>query len=1394
MCHRRPLSVGLLLFAAAWWSNSAAGAPLLNWDPGATGTSTAGGTGVWNTTSAFWYNSTTASDAGWVTSDDAAFGGTAGGTVTLSGSISAADVIFNTSGYTITGSTLALTAGTINAVQNATIGSALSGSAGVTKLGTGTLTLTSSLNSFTGGLSIVQGQVFAVGSKPTLGGSGTLTLGDTAFDAAGVTLTLANTGGGPQTFANPIVVQGGTTGGIAIQVNSGYETFSGPVTLNNNTLALVNNNATAAPLVFTGGFSGTGSVTANGTVTISGSNGTFNPIGTFTNSSTSAGGKVTIDAPVGANVAGIIENGASPLNVNQLVTVGSNNLTLTAASTGTLTLGGGVSGTGNLTLNVYSYGGSIVLSGGTVNNVGTITNSGYGAGTASINAAVGSNVTGIIQSSYSPLNVSGLVTVGSNNLALTTNSGGTLTLGGGVSGTGNLTLNVNNYGGAIVLSGGAVNNVGSLINSAASWGTTLISAPVGSNVTGITQNGASNLNVTGVVTVGPNNLVLTTAAAGTITLGGGVSGTGNLVLNVNNYGGAIVLSGAAALNNVMIFNSGNSSGTATISVPLASSVAGIVENSATSELVLGGTGTLALAGTTSIIAGSLLLANPNGLPNSTVNVGVTNGLLFGVNAATIGGLTGNANLALNNGANPVALTVGTNNANTIYFGSLTGSGSLIKAGTGILTLAGSSYAYGGTTTLNAGGLVLDSTSGPVNISVAGGTVLGAAFPINQAFLGVAAPSSSGNAFVAALNTNSGNALNFAAAGLMAVSLGAVGTQTYSGVLTPAGPAYLLGGGGGTLVFQSQLTGSSNSLVVGGALGGTVVLANTADSFGGGTSLGAGVTLSVPSDAVLGPTSSGITFTGNGALQGYGTNVALSSARLITINSNVSGSFNVLPGATLSIPGAITGAGSLVKVDSGTLNLSGANTFTGGVLVSAGTLNISGANTYAGGAAVSGGMLNVSGTNTFPSGVAISAGTLQLGSVTALNAANFNAVSFSAGATGHLQLNGNSVTISGLSAASATAVVENASPVPATLTLNNAGNPTFAGILQNGAGGGPLTVATAGTALVQLNNTANTFTGGLNVTAGTVGFSATASGTYSNLGAGPITLNGVLSQNSGASIQITLAASEVINVASSSGLDVPGTAWGAKILFAGANQITGNGPLTKTGGGDIQMAYPNPNYSGNWVLAGGQIEVQAPQALGTGPVAINNGAELDLTSGFVTTNAITVNAGGILATEANTAVLTGAVNFAAAGSIGLRQGFATGNAESLAIGGALSGSGNMTLVGPTAGIGILTLGGSTAGYAGNISVGAFTCLALPSGATVGNGANTITLAGANSYFGLASDGNGTGVPSASPYPYVMPSNALVGIQAERRLHGRPRRRRRDFQPGRQSDHFGGEPRQ
>lgn len=145
------------------------------------------------------------------------------------------------------------------------------------------------------------------------------------------------------------------------------------------------------------------------------------------------------------------------------------------------------------------------------------------------------------------------------------------------------------------------------------------------------------------------------------------------------------------------------------------------------------------------------ITGTDALANATINVIGDNsassgrfgasGLIFGsgtnldgVGYATIGGLTGTGDIALNDTlvfssstafsvGNPFALTVGNNNASTTYSGSLSGGGSLTKAGTGTLTLSGNET-YTGNTVVAGGKLTLTgSFLASTNIMVDGGATL-----------------------------------------------------------------------------------------------------------------------------------------------------------------------------------------------------------------------------------------------------------------------------------------------------------------------------------------------------------------------------------------------------------------------------------------------------------------------------------------------------------------------------------------------------------------------------------------------------------------------------------------------------------------------------------------------
>ena len=130
------------------------------------------------------------------------------------------------------------------------------------------------------------------------------------------------------------------------------------------------------------------------------------------------------------------------------------------------------------------------------------------------------------------------------------------------------------------------------------------------------------------------------------------------------------------------------------------------------------------------------------------------------------------------------------------------------------------------------------------------------------------------------------------------------------------------------------------------------------------------------------------------------------------------------------------------------------------------------------------MLNLGGNNSFTGGVTINGGILQLNNAGALNSTTPNAVTFGASSTGDLQLHGHSVTVGGLTtnATVGTPIVENANALAATLTVNNAGANTFAGVLQNGTGGGALSLTKAGAGTLTVSGN-NTFTGGVTINAG-----------------------------------------------------------------------------------------------------------------------------------------------------------------------------------------------------------------------------------------------------------------------------------------------------------------------
>ncbi len=935
-------------------------APQLYWDPTATNTSAGGGTGTWNTAS--WWNTTT--DVAWSNGSDANFGGVAG-TVTLSASLSAADLNFTTAGYTVTGTSLALTGGTVTmGVTSGTIASVIMGTAGLRVNGGGNL-WTSGSNTVSGGVFVNSGSLTingggnsSAGAYPssiiTVANGGELDLNQNDSTGFGngnwlvVSGVLRKTNNQAETFFRPTLLSNGTmtstgtfTGGtIGGQPGQAYETFGNYIQTFPGTSNYIMGSG-AFGLRTNGGYSSVMDTLGNSTLTISvpvdqnsNSSGTpFNKAGpgglTLTSTSLYTG-----NTNIAAGTLFLTGTAAIPVTPQILIWPGAaldvSGLNSTFTLAATQTLAGGRTTTPGTDIN------GNVTSGGTIAAAGALTINGNlgltgGAIVAGLSSAASTNLTTPAltltnTTTIAPSFISnGTFTVLNSTAAIA--GAGTLTLGNPIqglasyrgSGSGSLSIGANSV--SVTYSGltpGSQTWTGASsvwnVNGAANWngsGSTFFN---GDAVTFINTTVSSSISIASGVNVYPSSMTFSNTAGTTFVLTGTGTIAGPAALTVNG-GGVLQFAGTNTANNL---NTNSFWGGTTITngtIELGNNVQTAAQSATnnTSENANSlGTGPVA-------INGGQLRFYPGGtqynyfFPNAITlnggNVFQSDGHQYLEGPITVAASGGTLFAQFGNAYN----SFGPGAKTLIVDGAISGSGPIMfgygGSGTGNFFVNAANTGYTGTATIAATTVVyLASPSAFLNayMSSLGGTI---------GFESTSSTFATVDGSVACPLTTTGNSPTPGAP--VALSVGALSNTGYSGLMSGAGSLVVKGGG------TFYMISATNTYAGGTTVNGSVLnLGNVANE--NANSMGSG-SVSIVNNGTLhmAPGSTGntyaipnaITLNGGTIWQEDG-NQVLQGALTIgagggTLNGAWGNGWNNFTGAkTLTDSGGISGSGPL----------------------------------------------------------------------------------------------------------------------------------------------------------------------------------------------------------------------------------------------------------------------------------------------------------------------------------------------------------------------------------------------------------------------------------------------------------------------------------------------------
>jgi len=1101
-----------------------------------------------------------------------------GGTLDLNGFSSIAGAVTLASGSIINSAGSAVLSGTGYAVQSGTISAALgdgSGPSALTKTTGGTVIL-SGANTYTGGTNVNAGTL-ALGVVNTLASTGAVTVGGGTLDLAGNSNTV-----GVVTLSSGSIVN---SGGAATLGGSSYTLESGTVS------AALGDGASPSTLTKT-----TDGSPSGGTVTLSGVNsytgGTNVSAGTLilgAANALSATGTATVNGgtlALGAANA-LASGGAVDVNGGTFDLVGFSS----AAGGVTLTIGSIIDSVGGGTLSASSY----TVESGTISAVlggsgSTLTKT--TGGTVTLSAA--NTYTGLTSIQAGTLNVS---TTHAGGGAFTVNDGGTLDVNLSAAGqslaTSALTLG-SSTGGTLTF------NLGTFAST---------TAPAIINAGALTLNGTTTINVSAI----------------------GLTSTGDYPLI--SYTGSI--GGSGSFNPVVGLP-------ARVDASLVTTVPGLVELDVTSIDYPKWTGAVNGNWDTSTQNWQLAIA---GTPTTYLQgAGGTDSVLFDDSA------TGTRVVNLTTTLTPTAVTVDNSSGNYTFTGpgTVSGATTLTKEGTGTLFLQNTgANNFSGTITISGGTLQAGDGStagagqlGSGNIVLSGGSLalerpVGDDFALANIISGAGTLTQQGGDTVTLTGNNS--AFN----GSFNVTGGVLKVGNSNGLGTASGAV----GSGGIL----DVTGFSinNTLTLnGGAVQATA---------GAGSMLGGPVTLSGGGSANV---VAGATLTISGAIGGSGGFTTTNGGLLILTGSNTydttainAGTLQVGAGGTLGSlgSGAVTDNGTLIfnrtdnyggpvsnnisgtgalTLNSGTLTLGGANTYTGATTISAGTLRLGGVG------ALGNGTSNTSGVTVNASG-----GALDLGGISPT--AGVGLTLNGTGVSGGGALTNSSATAATYSGLIALGSNSSIAASDGNIILSNTGTITGSGnnlildgsatgsSVASGIGTGAGTLTKQGTGTWTLSG-ADTYTGATTINVGTLRLGAVgALGNGTNNTAG-VTVSGGAALDLGG-----------ISPTASVGLTVNGTgvSGGGALTNSSATAATYSGLITLGGSSSIEASDGSIILSNtgtitgsgdNLVLGGTASGNSIASIIGTvaGTVTVNGTGTWALT-GANTYTGITNIDGGIL---------------------------------------------------------------------------------------------------------------------------------------------------------------------